>query len=147
MCFWSVHKIIHVAFAFSFQIKTKKQLRTNQQQRNWPYLKKTKKVWIAHRYLYFKASIIIPFFADPCVYFNLEFKGGDLSVIPSLGFAACKLECQKLKDCAFFTINKVACVLKDANVEIQRKTGVISGATDSTCGKCHKKQTKQMVCY
>ena len=146
MCFWSVHKIINVAFAFSFQIKTKKQLRTNQQQRNWPYLKKTKKVWIAQRYLYFQAYNYT-FFADPCVYFNLEFKGGDLSVIPSLGFAACKLECQKLKDCAFFTINKVACVLKDANVEIQRKTGVISGATDSTCGKCHKKQTKQMVCY
>ena len=98
-------------------------------------------------FIFIFRPIIIPFFADPCVYFNLEFKGGDLSVIPSLGFAACKLECQKLKDCAFFTINKVACVLKDANVEIQRKTGVISGATDSTCGKCHKKQTKQMVCY
>jgi len=70
---------------------------------------------------------------NPCVYINLEFKGGDLSVIPSLGFAGCKLECQKLKDCAFFTINKVACVLKDANVEIEKKTGVISGATDSTC--------------
>ena len=57
VCFWSVHKIINVAFAFSFQIKTKKQLRTNQQQRNWPYLKKTKKVWI-----------MISLFSDPWLY-------------------------------------------------------------------------------
>ena len=74
-------------------------------------------------------------FSDPCVYINLEFKGGDLSVIPSLGFSACKAECQRLKGCSFFSINKVACILKDSNVEIHRKNGVISGATDTTCGK------------
>ena len=74
-------------------------------------------------------------FSDPCVYVNLEFKGGDLSVIPSLGFAACKRECQKLRGCSFFTINNIACILKDSNVEIHRKSGVISGATDDTCSE------------
>ena len=73
--------------------------------------------------------------ADPCVYNNLEFKGGDLSVIPSLGFEACKNACQKFKGCSFFTINSVACILKDSKVEIHRKSGVLSGATDQTCGK------------
>ena len=73
--------------------------------------------------------------ADPCVYNNLEFKGGDLSVIPSLGFEACKNACQKFKGCSFFTVNSVACILKDSNVEIHRKSGVLSGATDQTCGK------------
>ena len=43
------------------------------------------------------------FFSDPCVYVNLEFKGGDLSVIPSLGYSACKEQCQKLKSCSFFS--------------------------------------------
>ena len=81
---------------------------------------------------------IINFFheiADPCVYNNLEFKGGDLSVIPSLGFEACKSACQKFKGCSFFTVTSLACILKDSNVEIHRKSGVLSGATDQTCGK------------
>ena len=69
------------------------------------------------------------------MYNNLEFKGGDLSVIPSLGFEACKNACQKFKGCSFFTVNSVACILKDSNVEIHRKSGVLSGATDQTCGK------------
>ena len=34
-----------------------------------------------------------------------------------------------------FSVNKLACILKDSNVEIRKKNGVISGATDSTCGK------------
>ena len=80
--------------------------------------------------------------ADPCVYNNLEFKGGDLSVIPSLGFEACKNACQKFKGCSFFTVNSVACILKDSNVEIHRKSGVLSGATDQTCGKWYKTSIK-----
>ena len=36
---------------------------------------------------------------------------------------------------SFFSVNKLSCILKDSNVEIRKKTGVISGATDSTCGK------------
>ena len=82
--------------------------------------------------------MIIYFFreiTDPCVYKDLEFKGGDLSVIPSLGFEACKSACQKFKGCSFFTVTSLACILKDSNVEIHRKSGVLSGATDQTCGK------------
>ena len=81
------------------------------------------------KYLLFKL------FLGSCIYVNLEFKGGDLSVIPSLNVAACKRQCEKLKGCTFFSVNKMACILKDSNVEIRKKSGVISGATDSTCGK------------
>ena len=56
-------------------------------------------------------------------------------MIPTLGYSACKEQCQKLKGCSFFSVNKLACILKDSNVEIRKKTGVVSGATDSTCGK------------
>ena len=57
---------------------------------------------------YFTLTLLISicfflFFPDPCVYVNLEFKGGDLSVIPSLGYSACKEQCQKLKSCSFFS--------------------------------------------
>ena len=90
-----------------------------------------------NRLVYNKKKSLIFFheIADPCVYNNLEFKGGDLSVIPSLGFEACKSACQKFKGCSFFTVTSLACILKDSNVEIHRKSGVLSGATDQTCGK------------
>lgn len=84
------------------------------------------------------ALFFFPSSDNPCKYKNLEFRGGDLSVIPSLGFESCKEQCEKLQGCAFFTINRVACILKDGNVEIRRKIGVISGATDQTCGKSNK---------
>ena len=46
-----------------------------------------------------------------------------------------KSACQKFKGCSFFTVTSLACILKDSNVEIHRKSGVLSGATDQTCGK------------
>ena len=79
--------------------------------------------------------LLFSIFSDSCVYVNLEFKGGDLSVIPSLSVPGCKEQCEKLKGCTFFSVNKLACILKDSNVEIRKKNGVVSGATDSTCGK------------
>ncbi len=41
----------------------------------------------------------------------------------------------QLKDCSFFTIDKSRCHLKAKDVEIRKKAGVVSGATDEICSK------------
>lgn len=59
--------------------------------------------------------------------------GSDLKTLNLGNFEDCKTSCSEYRECSFFTINKNKCNLKGKNVEIRKKTGVVSGATNEIC--------------
>ena len=70
-----------------------------------------------------------------CIYKDLKFEGGDLKVIEHIhDYRLCKEKCESYKDCFFFTSSHFGCFLKSQEVEIQKRVGFVSGASDAACG-------------
>jgi hypothetical protein len=71
-----------------------------------------------------------------CIYKDLKFEGGDLKILENIhDYRLCKEECETNKDCFFFTSSHFGCFLKNQNVEIQKRVGFVSGASDAACGQ------------
>jgi hypothetical protein len=85
-------------------------------------------------------------FLGHCAYKDLEFVGSDLKTLTLTNFDDCKTSCSQYKDCSFFTITKSKCNLKGKNVEIRKRSGVVSGATDEICSKFPRHTWRQSHC-
>ena len=66
----------------------------------------------------------------------MKFEGGDLKILEDIhDFQLCKNECESYTDCFFFTSSHFGCFLKSQDVEIQKRVGFVSGASDDACGE------------
>ena len=86
--------------------------------------------------LIIKCFYFSQFFVAKCIYKDLKFEGGDLKILEDIyDFQLCKKECESFTDCFFFTSSHFGCFLKSQDVEIQKRIGYVSGASDDACGE------------